>query len=127
MKSTATSRESVTICKRWTPTNSRGHWLRHEVSERVRRNQLALQAGSLAWCNEAVPCHLPGCRSWGIGPVLTGGCKQMDEVMDESAIDFGDAAGDTVPVDPALTPELFLKWRAPRCGSSNPERMNNPV
>jgi hypothetical protein len=31
------------------------------------------------------------------------------------------------PVDPALTPELFMRWRTPRFGRANPERMNNPV
>jgi hypothetical protein len=31
------------------------------------------------------------------------------------------------PVDPAVTADLFLQWRAPRLGRSNPERMNNPV
>src|SRR5947207_224640 len=31
------------------------------------------------------------------------------------------------PIDPAITPELFREWRSPRVGSSNPERMNNPV
>jgi hypothetical protein len=31
------------------------------------------------------------------------------------------------PVDPAVTRESFLKWRSPRIGKTNPERMNNPV
>lgn len=31
------------------------------------------------------------------------------------------------PLDPLVTPELFLKWRSPRIGQANPERMNNPV
>jgi hypothetical protein len=31
------------------------------------------------------------------------------------------------PLDPAITPELFLQWRSPRFGQTNPERMNNPV
>ncbi len=30
-------------------------------------------------------------------------------------------------LDPAVTRELFRKWRSPRFGSTNPERMNNPV
>jgi len=30
-------------------------------------------------------------------------------------------------VGPAVTSELFRQWRAPRFGSGNPERMNNPV
>ena len=29
--------------------------------------------------------------------------------------------------DPSVTRELFLKWRSPRLGSSNPEPMTNPV
>ena len=32
-----------------------------------------------------------------------------------------------VEVDPAVTPELYRQWRAPRRGGANPERMNNPV
>jgi hypothetical protein len=32
-----------------------------------------------------------------------------------------------LPFDPAVTRTLFRKWRAPRFGQSNPERMNNPV
>lgn len=38
---------------------------------------------------------------------------------DEEALDL--------PLDPAVTRKLFRKWRAPRFGQSNPERMNNPV
>ena len=29
--------------------------------------------------------------------------------------------------DSVVSQELFLKWRSPRLGSANPERMNNPV
>lgn len=36
-------------------------------------------------------------------------------------------AGTEAPLDPAVTPDLFLKWRAPRFGQTNPERMNNPI
>jgi len=32
-----------------------------------------------------------------------------------------------IPPGPAVTPELFFKWRSPRLGSANPEVMNNPV
>ena len=32
-----------------------------------------------------------------------------------------------VPLDPAITPELFRERRSPRFGRSNPERMNNPA
>src|SRR5687768_8520606 len=31
-----------------------------------------------------------------------------------------------VVVDPEVTREVFLEWRSPRFGRSNPERMNNP-
>jgi hypothetical protein len=34
---------------------------------------------------------------------------------------------DNVKAPPAVTRELFLKWRSPRLGTTNPERMNNPV
>ena len=27
----------------------------------------------------------------------------------------------------AITPELALEWRAPRFGTENPQRMNNPL
>ena len=29
--------------------------------------------------------------------------------------------------DPGITPTLFAEWRAPRFGTSNPERLTNPV
>jgi hypothetical protein len=28
---------------------------------------------------------------------------------------------------PAITPEIIAEWRAPRCGTTNPQRMNNPL
>ncbi len=59
--------------------------------------------------------------------LLVGGCKQKGNALADSRIDFGDAAGEPLTIDPAVTPELFLKWRAPRLGTSNPELMNNPV
>ena len=31
------------------------------------------------------------------------------------------------PPGPEVTRELFLEWRSPRYGRSNPERMDNPV
>jgi len=31
------------------------------------------------------------------------------------------------PLDSAVTPELFRQWRSPRLGTTNPERMDNPV
>lgn len=47
--------------------------------------------------------------------------------MADSKTNAGDATDDVVPIDPSVTRELFLKWRSPRVGTSNPERMNNPV
>ena len=38
-----------------------------------------------------------------------------------------DSEAEEVPLDPSLTRELFLNWRSPRLGSSNPENMTNPV
>jgi hypothetical protein len=32
-----------------------------------------------------------------------------------------------VPLDPAITEEMIHAWQHPRLGTSNPERMNNPV
>lgn len=32
-----------------------------------------------------------------------------------------------IPPGPEVAPGLFLEWRSPRFGSSNPEQMNNPV
>ena len=54
--------------------------------------------------------------------LLTGGCNQKEDAMVAD-----NAAGDAVALDPAVTRELFLKWRSPRFGTSNPEQMNNPV
>lgn len=47
--------------------------------------------------------------------------------MSDAGVNSADAVANTVPIDPAVTGELFLKWRSPRFGTSNPERMNNPV
>jgi len=47
--------------------------------------------------------------------------------MAGSAMNGDDAASHAVPLDQAVTRRLFLKWRSPRFGASNPERMNNPV
>src|ERR1041384_3888345 len=59
--------------------------------------------------------------------LFAGGCKQKNDVMDDLAKGDSDDAGDMVPLDPSVTRELFLNWRSPRVGTSNPERMNNPV
>jgi len=59
--------------------------------------------------------------------LFASGCKPNDEVMSDSKTDFSGASGEPLTIDPAVTPELFLKWRAPRLGTSNPDRMNNPV
>jgi hypothetical protein len=45
-------------------------------------------------------------------------------MRDEDPDDLGEAE---LPLDPQVTPELFLEWRSPRRGKSNPERMNNSV
>ncbi len=55
------------------------------------------------------------------------GCKEKGDVMADSTMNTGDNAADVVPLDPAVTRELFLQWRSPRLGTANPERMNNPV
>lgn len=38
-----------------------------------------------------------------------------------------DPQGRAAPAPPEVTLELFAEWRAPRLGTSNPERMDNPV
>jgi len=43
---------------------------------------------------------------------------------DKSGEEFDE---EEVPPDPSMTRELFLQWRSPRLGSSNPEPMTNPV
>lgn len=42
--------------------------------------------------------------------------------MPDSSVD-----ANSEPLDPAVTRELFLKWRTPRFGTANPERMDNSV
>ncbi len=42
-------------------------------------------------------------------------------------INWDEAEALNLPLDPAVNRKLFRKWRAPRFGRSNPERMNNPV
>jgi hypothetical protein len=32
-----------------------------------------------------------------------------------------------LPLDRSITKALYRKWRAPRYGQANPDRMNNPV
>jgi len=48
----------------------------------------------------------------------------MDETEDA---DWSQEQELDVPLDSAMNRKLFRKWRAPRFGQSNPERMNNPV
>ncbi len=60
-------------------------------------------------------CSMP-CNMDDKGPV------NMNEVPFVPEIDPWD-----FPLDPAVTPDLFREWRSPRVGSTNPERMNNPV
>ncbi|MES9883849.1 MAG: hypothetical protein ABW185_23605, partial [Sedimenticola sp.] len=46
---------------------------------------------------------------------------------------LGDSRGasvnqlDSEKIEPMFSCELFLEWRAPRCGVSNPDPMGNPV
>jgi hypothetical protein len=48
--------------------------------------------------------------------------------MDSDADDtVEEREGQKIPPDPSITPSLFLEWRSPRRGSSNPELMTNPV
>lgn len=47
-----------------------------------------------------------------------------DDVEEWNAL-FGDEPD--VPPPPEVTPALFARWRAPRHGRTNPERMDNPV
>jgi hypothetical protein len=48
-------------------------------------------------------------------------------ILSDSTEDGSTANDGTIPLDPAVTRELFLEWRSPRFGTLNPERMNNPV
>jgi len=59
--------------------------------------------------------------------LLLGGCSSKEDSMTDSISDAAETAGETVPLDPTVTRELFLKWRSPRRGTTNPERMDNPV
>lgn len=47
--------------------------------------------------------------------------------MSDAKTDLTNAEGELLLIDPKVTSELFLKWRSPRLGTTNPERMNNPV
>ena len=53
------------------------------------------------------------------------GCRQKGDDMADLSGQNTNPGQDPVPVE--VTKELFLKWRTPRFGSKNPERMNNPV
>lgn len=41
--------------------------------------------------------------------------------------DFEEDERPELPPDPSITRDLFLSWRSPRLGASNPEPMTNPV
>jgi hypothetical protein len=45
----------------------------------------------------------------------------------EDADDLGNEREEEVRPDPSLTRELFLQWRNPRRGRSNPENQTNPI
>lgn len=47
--------------------------------------------------------------------------------MADLPTDHGNSTEDAEPLDPSVTRELFVKWRSPRFGTDNPERMNNPI
>jgi len=48
--------------------------------------------------------------------------------MPSDADFLGEASeGLEITPDPSITRDLFLKWRSPRLGASNPELMTNPV
>jgi hypothetical protein len=58
---------------------------------------------------------------------LTVGCERQ-RTMTESADNFEDEEeGEFLPPGPEVTKKLFKKWRSPRFGTANPERMDNPV
>ncbi len=47
--------------------------------------------------------------------------------MSETPIPDDPGREEEIPIDPRVTPAMFREWRAPRFGTANPERMNNPV
>jgi hypothetical protein len=59
--------------------------------------------------------------------LLMTGCKPNNHIMSESSDHAGERNVEDLEVDPEVTHPLFLKWRTPRFGTANPERMNNPV
>jgi hypothetical protein len=81
---------------------------RHE--ERGRTSVAVLNVVLLA----LILLHLPGINSEGAG-------------IADNSIRPGETAGKDGRPDSTLTRELFVKWRSPRFGSADPERMNNPV
>jgi hypothetical protein len=50
---------------------------------------------------------------------------RMSDDPDEDLEQF--ELAEKYPPGPEVTRELFLEWRSPRYGRSNPERMDNPV
>jgi hypothetical protein len=59
--------------------------------------------------------------------VLLVGVESKGDGMSETPGRPAEATGKSARLDSAVTRELFVKWRTPRSGSANPERMNNPV
>ena len=72
-----------------------------------------------------MPCNLTSVTVMTL--VLLTGVKSKGDAMSETPIHPTEAVGKGARLDSAVTRELFLKWRSPRFGSANPERMNNPV
>ena len=62
-----------------------------------------------------------------IAIVLISGCKPKGNVMTDNKFNFDPETNQAVQVHPAVTKELYSRWRSPRLGKANPERMNNPV
>lgn len=77
-------------------------------------------------------CYNCGMQRWlmvvaGAGLILLANLPTKGPAMSEKSNSPGSPTGNDGRPGPAVTRELFLKWRSPRFGTANPERMNNPV
>jgi hypothetical protein len=55
------------------------------------------------------------------------GCSSRDKVVSDTNDQFEDAGVNEISAPPDVSRRLFMQWRTPRLGRSNPERMTNPV
>jgi hypothetical protein len=118
-----TNRGVGTASVAWTGTNSSGVVLRlfHTAWQNPHPNTLIESMDLVSFDTKAAPLLVAiTADSQTDSPEVSGVTPSPSEKE-------GSKKAAISPQDSAVTRELFVKWRSPRFGSANPERMNNPV